>query len=145
MNKFVLILSFFLTASVVILVSNRKEPPQKTWPGFSPTPGMPMTTVQWMDTTIHLGKVMEGDSIPIVFRFRNTGKNRLIVTGVAASCGCTLPEKPDKPVEAASEGMIRAYFRTKGNTGYQQKKLMVYMNTEKGYYELPFDVDVIKP
>lgn len=144
MNKSAIILCIFLAASAAILFMNRKEAPKKTLPGFSPTPGIALTKVQWMDTVIHLGKVIEGDSIPVIFRFRNTGNHRLIVSGVAASCGCTLPQKPEKPIEAGKEGFIKAYFRTKGNLGYQRKKLLVYMNTEQGNYDLPFDIEVIK-
>lgn len=144
MNKSVFIFCLFLAASATILFMNRKEAPKKTWTGFSPTPGLPLSKVEWIDTVIKLGKVIEGDSIPVIFRFKNTGNNRLIVSGVAASCGCTLPQKPEKPVEAGNEGIIKAFFRTKGNLGYQRKKLMVYMNTEQGNYDLPFDIEVIK-
>lgn len=144
MNKSIIIFCLFLAASAAILFINRKEAPKKTLPGFSPTPGLSLTNVHWIDTVVHLGKVIEGDSIPVIFRFRNSGNNRLIVSGVAASCGCTLPQKPEKPIEAGNEGTIKAYFKTKDNLGYHRKKLMVYMNTQKGTYDLPFDIEVLK-
>lgn len=143
MNKYVLLFCIFLLASAGILVMNRKEAPKRTWPGFSPVPGLALTEVKWIDSTLHLGKRKEGDSIPLVFRFKNAGEHRLIVSGVAASCGCTLPEKPEKPIEAGAEGFIRAFFKTKGNKGHHHKMVMVYMNTKQGTYNLPFDVEVL--
>ena len=56
------------------------------------------TTIEWLDTTVQdLGKVKEGQVVEVSYRFKNSGKKNLVIANVSASCGCTVPEKPEKP------------------------------------------------
>ena len=55
------------------------------------------TTIQWLDSTyLDLGKVKEGQVVEVSFRFKNSGTKNLVIANVSASCGCTVPEKPEK-------------------------------------------------
>ncbi len=37
------------------------------------------------------------------FKFTNTGDDVLIVARVYSTCGCTIPEKPEDPIQARRE------------------------------------------
>jgi hypothetical protein len=81
------------------------------------------TTIQWIDSTSKdLGKVKEGQIVEVSYRFKNTGSKNLIITDVSASCGCTVPEKPEEPIAPGNEGVIKAKFDSKGRPHGENKK-----------------------
>ena len=64
------------------------------------------------------------------FIVTNTGKNPLIIEKVEASCGCTTPEKPEKPILPGKSDKINVVFHPKpGQTGEQNKTVTVTSNT----------------
>ena len=103
----------------------------------------PLTTVQWLDSSLQFTKVKEGTLVDISFRFINTGTNPLIFSNVVASCGCTIAEKPELPIQPGKEGSIKATFNSSGRVGMNHKTLTPYLNTIDGNHPLTFDVDVI--
>jgi hypothetical protein len=104
------------------------------------------TTIQWMDSTFHnMGKMKEGQVLDIAFKFKNTGKKPLVISSVTASCGCTVPEKPEKAFAPGEEGTIRAKFDSNGKSGLQQKTVYVTANTSPATnFQLNFSVEVNK-
>jgi hypothetical protein len=104
---------------------------------------VPLTTVQWLDSSIQFVKIKEGTLVDISFRFLNTGKNPLVFSNVEASCGCTIAEKPELPIQPGKQGSIKATFNSSGRVGMNHKTLTAYLNTIDGNYPLTFDVDVI--
>ncbi len=104
------------------------------------------TQIQWIDS-IHqnLGKVKEGSVMEVSWRFKNTGTKPLIISNVNASCGCTVAEKPEAPVAAGEEGVIKAKFDSKDRQGMQRKDVYVLANTTgMNNHQLSFAVDVEK-
>jgi hypothetical protein len=102
------------------------------------------TSIQWIDSVDKdLGTVKEGPEVEVAYRFKNTGDHPLIISDVHASCGCTVPEKPQQPFEPGAEGTIRAKFTTKGHVGGNLKTITVTANT-KGhiFHELTFHINV---
>ena len=103
------------------------------------------TSIQWIDSTFRdIGKVKEGQVIEVTFRFKNTGSTNLVIEEVTASCGCTVPEKPEKPFAPGEEGVIRAKFDSKNRVGEARKNVYVKSNSGPDTQELSFRVDVIK-
>ena len=141
------ILSLFLVASLVLIIGNR---PQRLTPRIRSKSieeridrSIPATTVLWLDSTQNLGNLMEGTVVDVQFRFKNTGNKILVITDVAASCGCTVPEKPEKPIAPGAEGVIKATFDSKNRIGTNHKVITVILNTENRTQQLVFDVEVI--
>ena len=141
------ILSLFLVASLVLIIGNR---PQRLTPRIRSKSieeridrRIPATTVLWLDSTQNLGNLMEGTVVDVQFRFKNTGNKMLVITDVAASCGCTVPEKPEKPIAPGAEGVIKATFDSKNRIGTNHKVITVILNTENRTQQLVFDVEVI--
>ncbi len=104
------------------------------------------TQIQWIDSNHqNLGKVKEGSVMEVSWRFKNTGTKPLIISNVNASCGCTVAEKPEAPVAAGEEGVIKAKFDSKDRQGMQRKDVYVLANTTgMNNHQLSFAVDVEK-
>jgi hypothetical protein len=104
------------------------------------------TTIEWLDSTFKdLGKVKKGQEVEISYRFKNTGTKNLIIAGVSASCGCTIPEKPERPIPAGEEDVIKAKFNSKNFQGEVRKDIFVTANTTTksgGLIKLSFRADV---
>lgn len=102
-----------------------------------------LTTVQWLDPEQNFGKITDGEKVLITFHFKNTGTKPLIITSVQASCGCTVPDKPEEPIAPGQEGQIKAEFNSEGRTGIAHKTLTVVCNTKEQPYTLNFNGEVL--
>ena len=103
------------------------------------------TSIEWLDSTFRdLGKVKEGQVVEVSYRFRNSGEKNLVIANVSASCGCTVPEKPEKPYAPGEEGVIRAKFDSKGRpAGETRKDVYVTANTTpESAIRLSFKVEI---
>ena len=76
----------------------------------------------------NLGKLVKDQSIEVSFRFKNSGSKILLIESVTAQCGCTIPEKPEKPFAPGEEGIIKAKFNGSGQ-GTISKQIYVKANT----------------
>ncbi len=86
------------------------------------------TTVEMIDSAYNFGTVSDGESVEYSYRFRNTGKNPLIVSSAVASCGCTVPEKPEEPIKPGQTGFLKVVFNSKGRVGEVHKEITVTSN-----------------
>lgn len=75
------------------------------------------------------GKIKEGEKVSFAFTFKNIGKTPLIISDASASCGCTVPQKPEDPIEPGGEGMIKVVFNSEGKMGIQNKSITLMANT----------------
>jgi len=102
------------------------------------------TSIQWLDSTFKdLGKIKEGRVIEVTFRFKNNGTKNLVFSNVSASCGCTVPEKPNKPYAPGEEGVIKAKFDSGGKPhGPIRKEIYVMANTNPVSQTLTFGVEL---
>ena len=102
-----------------------------------------VTTVQWLDSVQNFGKVTDGAKVMITFHFKNTGDKPLIISNVQASCGCTVPSKPEAPIAPGAEGKITAEFNSEGRVGKASKNITVSANTKEGVVNLLFEGEVL--
>jgi hypothetical protein len=102
------------------------------------------TSIQWLDSTFQdLGKVKEGQVVEVSYRFKNAGTKNLVIANVSASCGCTVPEKPEKPIAPGEEGVIKAKFDSRGRPkGENRKDVFVTANTVEHSSQLSFKVEI---
>ncbi|MBC7889242.1 MAG: DUF1573 domain-containing protein [Ferruginibacter sp.] len=100
------------------------------------------TMVQVIDSVYNFGKVREGEKVTFNFRFKNIGGNPLVITSTSASCGCTVPEKPEKPVLPGETGFIKVVFNSQGRTGHNEKNITVLANTNPEFPLLVLTGDV---
>jgi hypothetical protein len=100
------------------------------------------TTVELIDKTYNFGTITEGEKVEYNFRFKNTGKKPLIITNASASCGCTVPEKPEKPVMPGEISFIKVVFNSKGKSGHQDKAIIVSSNVKPSFPDLMLSGEV---
>jgi hypothetical protein len=103
------------------------------------------TTIEWIDsTTKDLGRIKQGAVAEVNYKFKNTGDKNLIFTNVRASCGCTVPEKPEKPFASGEEGVIKAKFDSRGKRiGETRNTVYVTANTKpEKFMQLSFRVEI---
>lgn len=91
------------------------------------------TSVQMIDSTYNFGKVAEGTKVMYDYRFKNTGNKPLIVSSATASCGCTVPEKPQEPIKPGETGILKVVFNTSGRAGPARKTVTVVSNAYPGF------------
>jgi Protein of unknown function (DUF1573) len=103
------------------------------------------TSIQWLDASpLNLGKLKKDQSVEVTFRFKNAGNKNLIIENVSAGCGCTIPEKPEKPFAPGEEGIIKAKFNGSGS-GTISKNITVIANTApQREHTLVFTGDIIQ-
>lgn len=94
------------------------------------------------DTSHSFGTIREGETVEHSFRFTNSGKAPLLITGASASCGCTVPDYPREPVAPGASGNLRVSFNSKGKPGHQEKTVTVSTNTARGSQYLTISAEV---
>ena len=103
------------------------------------------TSIHWEDTFKNFGKVNEGDSLKIKFKFKNTGKTVLYILETLPSCGCTVADYPTNAILPGDGGFVTAIVNTMGHAGNMKKNVLVKTNTKnKIVQQLEFYGEVIQ-
>ena len=100
------------------------------------------TEVRLIDSVFNYGTINEGEKVERSFKFINTGKKALVISNATASCGCTVPEKPEQPVKPGDTGIIKVVFNSQGKQGHQEKIITVTANTFTSFPYLKLVGDV---
>jgi Protein of unknown function (DUF1573) len=91
------------------------------------------TTVQLIDSVYNFGTITAGEKVEFSYRFKNTGTNPLVIFEAHASCGCTVPEKPEKPILPGETGFLKVVFNSSGKKGHNEKEINVSSNVTPGF------------
>jgi hypothetical protein len=106
--------------------------------------GMDLTTIEYFDMKHDFGNVFYPSDNKFTFKFKNTGEVPLVIDKAKASCGCTVPNKPEEPIMPGEIGELDVIFRPKaGQVGQQvTKKITVTANTnpKETYLEITANV-----
>jgi len=90
-----------------------------------------MTTMSFDKMSHDYGSIPADSDNKTTFRVTNTGKKPLIIEKVSASCGCTTPSKPEKPIPPGKSDEIIVIFHPKETQlGQQNKTVTVIANTD---------------
>ena len=103
------------------------------------------TTLEFEVSEHHFGKVFQNTDNLFVFKVKNTGNKPLIIENVTASCGCTVPQKPDKPINPGETGKVPVIFHPSiSQEGNMSKTVTVEANTEPKITQLKITAEVLK-
>jgi hypothetical protein len=94
---------------------------------------------------MNFGKIIQGEKVTYSFKFTNTGKSDLVITGASGSCGCTVPSFPKGPITPGKSGLIDVLFNSEGKKGIQNKTITVLANTQPNAVTLKIKVEIIEP
>jgi hypothetical protein len=101
------------------------------------------TTVQIIDSAFDFGKVTDGEVVEFSYRFKNVGNQPLVISNASASCGCTVPEKPEAPIKPGETGFIKVKFNSEGRVGVAHKTVTVQSNANPAFPELLLKGEVL--
>ncbi|RAU84173.1 DUF1573 domain-containing protein [Pontibacter arcticus] len=126
------------TADATVISSDQTQPVvenpnvvQTSGDASATTPANPNAPViTFAETEYDFGSVTQGKVIDHTFKFTNTGKSPLIIESASATCGCTVPQKPEGPIAPGETGEIKVQFNTTGKVGQQAPIITVRANTE---------------
>lgn len=74
------------------------------------------------------GDITQGEKVEHVFKLENTGNAPLVISNVAATCGCTVPSWPKEPIAPGKAAEIKVTFNSKGKMGKQNSVVRIYSN-----------------
>ncbi len=75
------------------------------------------------------GIIKKGADGSCEFKFKNTGKEPLLLTNVSTSCGCTVPTWPKEPIKPRKTDVIKVVYDTK-RLGTINKTITVWSNAK---------------
>lgn len=81
------------------------------------------------------GKIKQGTPVTHEFKFTNKGDVPMVITNVAASCGCTTPDWTRDPIAPGGQGFIKATYNAASPGGFN-KTVTVTSNIENGFVQL---------
>jgi Protein of unknown function (DUF1573) len=100
------------------------------------------TTVQIIDTAYDFKTAAEGEKVIYNYRFKNTGTKPLVIVKATPSCGCTVPEIPEKPILPGETGFIKVAFDSK-TVGPAHKTITVISNAKPEFPPLILTGNVV--
>lgn len=106
-------------------------------------PTMDSTQVMMIDSVYNFGKIAEGENVSYSFRFKNVGDKPLIIAAANASCGCTVPEKPEAPIKPGETGYLKVVFNSQGRVGPVDKQIDVRSNASPSFPALLLKGEVV--
>ena len=88
--------------------------------------------ITFIESIHEFGNVKEnGGPVNYDFKFVNTGDSPLVILSAIASCGCTTPTYPEKPVQPGDTATINVRYNPKGRPGEFNKTVVVKSNATK--------------
>lgn len=89
------------------------------------------------------GTIHQNDDGNCEFKFKNKGKEPLILKNVASSCGCTVPRWPREPILPGQSASIKVKYDTK-RLGTINKSITVISNSVKSTVVLSIKGKIIQ-
>ncbi len=112
--------------------------------GFTTQAQDKVAKIEFKTDVIDYGTIERGADGLRVFEFTNTGSAPLIITKVKASCGCTVPTKPEDPIMPGESGKIEVKYDTNRIFPFR-KTITVTSNAETPNVSLKIKGNVFDP
>ena len=97
--------------------------------GGSQTTGK-TTQIKLSETSFDFGEITQGSQVNHEFVIHNLGQEPLQIQSALGSCGCTIPEYPQKPIPPGGKGILKVHFNSNGKSGLQRNSVRFWANTE---------------
>jgi hypothetical protein len=99
--------------------------------------------ITFESTSQQLGQIPQGKPVEVVFGFRNSGSDVLIISAAKGSCGCTQVEFPTEPIAPGATATIRGTYDA-AKVGVFNKSIAVTSNAAEAPTQLTFSGEVVK-
>lgn len=100
------------------------------------------TRIEFSQLTFDFGKMTAGETVMHTFRFKNTGRENLLIRNIETGCGCTTADYTREPVAPGKEGKIEIAFNSSGRFGKQYKEIRIFANIPEKTVTLKFTADI---
>ncbi|UPT69398.1 MAG: DUF1573 domain-containing protein [Flavobacterium sp. JAD_PAG50586_2] len=110
MKKFILLVA--ITVFSVAASNAQTKKATKKEPVKAETPKVDGAGMLFENETIDYGTVPHNSDGKREFVFVNNGNKPLIIESTQGSCGCTVPTKPEKPIQPGERGVIGVKYDT---------------------------------
>lgn len=84
--------------------------------------------ITFKQSSVDFGDITQGQKVEHTFILTNSGNQSLIISNVAATCGCTVPTWPKEPVAPGKSAEIKVSFNSTGKVGKQNSVVRIYSN-----------------
>jgi hypothetical protein len=108
-------------------------------------PAGPTTEIAFEETEFDFGSIVEGEKVSHTYKFKNTGKDPLIIADARGTCGCTVPAWPREPIAPGESASITVEFDSKNKRGPKNQKVTITANTNPPQTFIYLKGDVLAP
>ena len=85
--------------------------------------------ISFVEKSHDFGTIKEANGpVSYEFEFKNVGNEPLVILSARASCGCTRPEYPEKPIKPGEKGKIKITYNPAGRPGEFDRKIKIQTN-----------------
>ncbi len=104
-------IKFLAISALVCLTFSLKSTAQDTTAVKKENPNAAEIT---FENEVHdYGTIKQSSDGSCEFKFKNTGKEPLIISNAKGSCGCTVPTYPKEPIMKGQTAVIKVHYDTK--------------------------------
>lgn len=123
MKKLFILPLLFLATAVTV---KAQDATQQT----APNPNGPVMKFDVMEH--NFGTIKQGEVATYEFKFKNAGKEPLVISTAVGSCGCTVPDWPKEPIAPGKTGIMKVTFNSTGKMGQIDKTVTITSNNRDG-------------
>jgi hypothetical protein len=134
MKKFILTLGLaagFVSLSLAQEGHSANDGHNHGAPAEAPAASTSLAELKMDKLTHDYGNIKQGDNGECEFKFTNSGKEPLVITNCAGSCGCTVPQCPKEPILPGKSSVIKVKYDT-NRVGGIYKTVTVTSNSKGG-------------
>ena len=139
MNKNQFILCLFCLPSIISCANLKTEEENKV----EAINTRPNTEISFENTKFELENVKRGELIECLYKFKNIGKNVLIIEYVNPDCICTSFEISSKEILPNQVGWIKLVLDTKDKLANTRINATVRTNTDEKFHKLVLMTSII--
>lgn len=141
-RQYLISLALMVSVFALSCSSGNKKVSEKANQSATDVNGIP--EIKFDTTYYDFGTLIQGEKAEYTFWFKNTGTADLIIHDAFSTCGCTVPEYSNEPIQPGSSGKIDVVFNSEGKRGLQYKTVTLKLNTKPKEKTLTIKANVIE-
>ena len=102
-----------------------------------------VSQVYFADSLYDFGTIEAGKKAVCVFKYKNTGSDDLLITGVETSCSCLMVDWSKDAVTPGSEAELLVFLNSNDNSGFKNETITVYTNTVRNKNILHIKANIV--
>jgi len=112
MKRIILMAAITLLGVTASNAQTAKKVAKKDTPVKTETPKVDGAGMVFENETIDYGTLPHNAEGTREFVLTNNGNKALVIESTQGSCGCTVPTKPEKPIQPGEKGVIKVHYAT---------------------------------